>query len=250
MGESSSRTVGRVAKILEAVVAYEEPQRLVDLVRAVDAPASSVHLLLKELCRARWVQVSDDKRYAPGPGLVALALQVVSRERMVDVVAPVMSDLARDAGEDVYLAIPQDDSIVFVHRVRTDVGLRLDIQMGRPPRLHSTAVGQLFMAMVPAEVQARLLDSLQWERATDRTITDRAEFESRLAVIAKRGWAMTDREELPSVMAVAAPIFDRDRKFVASLCLSLINDQSPEHRDEIIRMLVEACDGLTAQLSN
>ncbi|MFE7422225.1 IclR family transcriptional regulator [Rhodococcus sp. NPDC057529] len=247
--ESSNRTVGRIAKLLESIVAYQEPQRLVDLVRAVDAPASSVHLLLQELCRVRMVRMSDDKRYSPGPALVSLALQVVSRERIVDIASPVMSDLAKAAREDVYLALPQEDSVIFVHRVRSSSGLRLDIDMGKPSLLHATAVGQLYLAVLPVGERNRLIDSLVWEKVTDRTITDRAELEARVDVTAQRGWALSDREGHPSVVSLAGPVYNRDGRFAASLCISAINDNSPERLEPLISMLTAACADLSGQLA-
>ncbi|MGW9263758.1 helix-turn-helix domain-containing protein, partial [Gordonia terrae] len=100
--------MGRIAKLLEAVVLSDEPQRLVEIVSALDAPSSSVHLLLQELRKSGLVEMFSDKRYGPGPALISLAFQVVSREHIVDLAQPYMEQLMRRAGEDVYLARPDN----------------------------------------------------------------------------------------------------------------------------------------------
>lgn len=247
--DSGSRTVGRVLRLLDLIVASPEPQRLVDIIREVDIPPSSVHLLLKELSRARMVQISDDKRYSAGPALVSLALQVVSRERIIDIATPAMTALAERAGEDVILALPKDNSLIFVHRVRAPNRPGLSIDLGRPQLLHTTAGGQLYLATMPRAERDAMLDTLSWDRLTDQTITDRTELEHRLDITAERGWGMTDREALPFVVTLAGPIYSRERRFVATLSIPVITDQSPARLDELRVMLLEVCDQLSHQLS-
>ncbi|WP_443134919.1 IclR family transcriptional regulator [Gordonia sp. KTR9] len=245
--DSGSRTVGRIAKLLEAVVLSDEPQRLVEIVSALDAPSSSVHLLLQELRKSGLVEMFSDKRYGPGPALISLAFQVVSREHIVDLAQPYMEQLMRRAGEDVYLARPDNGSMIYVNRVRSSGGLSLDIPLGSPRPLHATSVGQLYLAFSP-EARARIWDAVPLTPITDRTLTSRESLEVRLAEVANRGWAWTDRENHRGVVAIAAPVWNRDGKFLAAISVSMSNPSSWSQIDEMAEFLTAACDQLSAEL--
>ena len=151
--QSGHRPVRRAVGLLEAMVVQQEPQRLVDLARTVEAPASSTHLLLRELVKTGFVRVTPDRRYAPGPGLVSLSLRLVDGMHIIDVARPVMRRLLDKVDEDVYIALPQDRSIVYAYRMMASHSLRLEIGLGVPRVLHATAVGQLFLASLAEQTR-------------------------------------------------------------------------------------------------
>lgn len=245
---SGHRPVRRVASLLEAMVVQHQPQRLVDLARTVQAPASSTHLLLRELVKTGFVRVTGDRRYAPGPALVSLSLRLVDGMHVIDVARPVMRRLLDKVDEDVYIALPQDRSIVYVHRMMASHSLRLEIGLGVPRALHATAVGQLYLATLDEQECAELLDTLELVPHTPYTLTDRAALESRLAEIRERGWSRTDQESYENVVAYAVPVYGADGRMVVALSLSVVRSRSMGRDDELVRELRTAGEDLTSIL--
>lgn len=252
-GETNHRTVGRISGIIEALVDNEEPQRLVDLARQVDAPPSSVHLLLGELCRVGFVQTSQERRYTPGPALVSLAFRIVANDQIIGAADPVMAELMERIGEDVYLAFSHGGAVHYAHRVCRERGLRLDISLGSTRELHSIAAGQLFLAMMSPKEREEAMAKLSWTKYTEHTVTDTETLLSRLEEIRSREWAMTDRENHPGVIAVAVPIQAAGAKAaigpktIAALSISVINNQEPDHVTHVIECTREAARRLSIE---
>ena len=242
------RAVGRISGIIEALVDSEEPQRLVDLAREIDAPPSSVHLLLGEMCRVGLVQISPERRYTPGPALVSLAFRIVEKNQLIGATEPIMSELMEQTGEDVYLVFSHERAVHYAHRVCHERGLRLDISLGSTRDLHSTAAGQLFLAMMSPEEREDTMANLRWTKHTEHTITTPEALRSRLEEVRHRDWAMTDRENHPGVISVAVPIRANGPRVVAALSVSVINNQEPDNVDHVIECARAAARRLSLEL--
>jgi DNA-binding IclR family transcriptional regulator len=239
------RPVRRTLAILNALVASDEPLRLVDGAREIGAPTSSAHLLLKEMVNAGLLTVTADRRYEPGPALVGLSLAVVHKQRLVQVAKPVMRALVEATGEDVYIAVPLDRSIVYADRLLSKGSLRLDIALGVPRELHATAVGQLFLAMLPPDECAEILATASLDPYTPYTITDASELQAKLRLIREHGYATTDQERYENIIAMAAPVIDASGDMAAALSLSVVRGRGLGHELGMARQVCESAAELS-----
>jgi DNA-binding IclR family transcriptional regulator len=81
--------------------------------------------------------------------------------------------------------------------------------------LHCAALGKVLLAFGAAELPRGRL-----ERRTDKTHTSRAEIEADLELVRERGYAVTDEELEPGLVAVAAPVYRDGQAVVAALSVS------------------------------
>ena len=81
--------------------------------------------------------------------------------------------------------------------------------------LHCSALGKVLLAYGAAQLPGGTL-----ERRTDKTITSEAALRADLATVRARGYAVTDEELEPGLIAVAAPIRGYDGAVVAALSVS------------------------------
>jgi DNA-binding IclR family transcriptional regulator len=79
--------------------------------------------------------------------------------------------------------------------------------------LHCSALGKVLLAYGAAQPG-------QLERRTGKTITTEAALRAELAGVRARGYAVTDEELEPGLVAVAAPIYGYDGSVVAALSVS------------------------------
>ena len=75
----------------------------------------------------------------------------------------------------------------------------------------------MLLAFAAAELPPGLL-----EQRTERTITSRAALELDLREVRRRGYAVTDEELEPGLVAVAAPVFRDAATVVAALSMSAL----------------------------
>ena len=90
----------------------------------------------------------------------------------------------------------------------------------------SSACGQLCAAYSPTEIQADLLEEINWQAQGD-VQNKRHEFELELANIRQRGYAL---RELENVAAAAVPLFKAGNIFNGALGVMLPPGRSAESR--------------------
>ena len=81
--------------------------------------------------------------------------------------------------------------------------------------LHCSALGKVLLAFGAAQLPGGPL-----ERRTDKTVTSDAALRAELGTVRARGYAVTDEELEPGLIAVATPIRGYDGAVVAALSVS------------------------------
>jgi IclR family transcriptional regulator, acetate operon repressor len=81
--------------------------------------------------------------------------------------------------------------------------------------LHCSASGKVLLAYGAAALPAE-----PFEVRTDRTITSQSTLEAELASVRERGFAVTDEELEPGLVAVAAPVFAGGPVAIAAISVS------------------------------
>ena len=81
--------------------------------------------------------------------------------------------------------------------------------------LHCSALGKVLLAFGSATMPAE-----PFEPRTARTITTRAALAAELATVRERGYAVTDEELEPGLVAVAAPVFADGMSAIAAISVS------------------------------
>ena len=116
--------------------------------------------------------------------------------------------------------------------------------VGMSVPLSCSALGKVLLAYGTAQLPPGPL-----ERRTDKTITTETALRADLAAVRARGYAGTDEELEPGLVAVAAPVYGYDGTVVAALSVSA--PASRMTRDELAAAAarcVEEAAGLSAVL--
>jgi len=107
--------------------------------------------------------------------------------------------------------------------------------------VHCSASGKVLLAFGAADLPAGPL-----ERRTQRTLTSRADLEADLARVRERGYAVTDEELEPGLVAVAAPVFAGGPAAIAALSVSA---PASRLRADQIPQTAEKCAAVARSLS-
>ncbi len=87
--------------------------------------------------------------------------------------------------------------------------------LGLAVPLHCSALGKVLLAFGAASLPAE-----PYQARTDRTITTRVALHAELAAVRDRGYAVTDEELEPGLVAVAAPVFAGSPVAIAAISVS------------------------------
>ncbi len=190
-----------IDKALDALFLLSERAqalRLADLARELGMPRSSAHRILAPLVKRGLAEQDGDGRYRAGFALMALGLNVASREPLATAAKPVLETAAAELGETFFLVVARAGRLVVLEKAEGNGFLRAAPRLGANVPVHATAVGKLYLAFAPELVT---LDELA--RYTPATVRSRKALDSEVDRVRAQGWA-TNVEEWQAGLAVAA----------------------------------------------
>jgi DNA-binding IclR family transcriptional regulator len=236
-----ARTVGRVLKLLELIADKRKPIRLVDIATALEMPASSAHVLAKQLVKFDYIRSDEDRRYAPSTGLVVLASKVMGGTKLISIARPFIERLSEQTGESIYLGMRTDQGIVYVDAIEGTSGLVSRTPLGSLRSAHASSAGRVFLAHGVNDADlSKFLGKAPLHAFTSNTPTDRTELRRLIDDIRKVGYAVNEQALTDKVCGVSAPIFDATAKLAGTITLSAPDTRFEPKKDLLITQ-VTAC---------
>ena len=174
MAESSEReakSAVRTVQILERLAEGDAPT-LAELARDLDAPKSSLHVVVQTLIRRGWVQRDEAGRLAIGVRAVRVGTAFVDGDPVVALTAPVLDALVAELDETVHLGRLDGTDIVYLAKRESTQQLRLFSAVGRRLPAYTTALGKALLAGLPDDQLDEHLPA-RLQPMTEATITDR-----------------------------------------------------------------------------
>ncbi|MGA8828559.1 MAG: IclR family transcriptional regulator [Syntrophobacteraceae bacterium] len=179
---------------------------LAALARMLDIPRSSCFALLRTLASRGYLWQTGTSGYYPTRKLYIVAETIARCDPLIDRVLPVMTALRDQTKETVILGKRQDDQVIYLAVVESEQMLRYSARPGDFKPLHGSASGKVLLAALPEEERHALLERLQLTHITPRTITSIRALEHDLHTGLARGWQYVEGENVPDVIAIAAPV--------------------------------------------
>lgn len=218
-----SDKVERLVVILEYLLQTpDQAATLSEIVGAVDKPLSSTHDLLRAMVATGMLEVDANKRYHTGPVLIRLAIRAIDQVDIIATARPHLDRLVRDVKHDAYLAIRSGDVVSYVARSAGSHRAGLDIKLGEPVPLHSSAVGKLYSALQP-DLEARVLAS-QLTPLTPQTMTDPVRLAAEFKEIRERDTSISIEETITGIVGFGAPVRDTAGRLIAAVHISAFKD--------------------------
>jgi DNA-binding IclR family transcriptional regulator len=244
--QGAAGTVEKAIDVLFHLHAAGAPAGVTAIGRELGMPKSSVHRLLSALSRRGLVERDESGRYRPGVGLMALGLGVLEREPLVTAARPVLESFAAAMGETFFLVAARAGQLVVLDKAEGTGFLRAAPRVGSSVPAHATAVGKLYLAFAPEQLDTERDPGAQ--AFTDRTLIDHGALESEVEAVRESGHAYNRDEWIPGLSVIAAPVWLGDRMMgavalaAASTQLESLGDQVPAQR------VAEAAERISARL--
>ncbi|HEY8369298.1 MAG TPA: IclR family transcriptional regulator [Thermodesulfobacteriota bacterium] len=247
--QTAGRGYGRLIDLLDILTLEEAGLTGSDISRRLSLPRSTVSVLLRYLVDRGVVALDPQtRRYCAGPVLVQLAHRIVGGLQLVRVARPHLEALSALTGEDSYLGIRTGTEFIYVDRVEGSQSIGLNLRLGLPRYLHSTAVGKLLLAFGPPG----LLDEVIAERGlpamTPATITDRARLVRELERIRQQGYSVSEEENVEGVYGLAAPIRNHAGEVIGAVHISALRARARERRDVLVERMCDAARRISEAL--
>ena len=199
------QSIERAFDLLEMLADAGGALGLSEVATASGLPLPTVHRLMRTLVNRGYVRQEASRRYTLGSRLIWLG--ETSSRLLGTWLRPFLAQLVRETGETANLAMLDGDEVVYLAQVPSPHSMRMFTEPGRRVRMHSTAVGKVLLAQLPAEQARSLLERVDMPASTPTTITDPDVLLAHLEVIRKQGYAVDEGEQEIGVrcFAVAVP---------------------------------------------
>ncbi len=160
--------------------------------------------MLKTMVAAGVLAANEDLRYVVGPRMRDLARVTVDALDVRHHARVHLEALVDEIGYDAYLGLRRGRRVFYADRCLSGVRVSLNVQLGIPLYLHSTATGKLFAAHAPDLAAQAIQQPLR--RFTEHTLVDAGALAAEFDRIRKTGWAISQEETVPGIIGYAVPI--------------------------------------------
>jgi DNA-binding IclR family transcriptional regulator len=233
MKDSKAQRVPAVLRglqILELLAGQKKRWTTSEVSRKLRIPKSTTSYLLRTLLASGYLVREEEGIYRLGMKLIALGGQALHGLELREVALPSLRRLATETQTTAHLAVLEGSEAVYIERVPSPGFIQLDTWVGRRMPLHSTSVGKVLLAFLPAVEADIVMQSIALPRFTARTIVSLSRLKQELNKIRDAGVAVDNEENTLGVRCVAAPIFRDGSIVVAALSLTGPVQQVTEER--------------------
>ncbi len=216
--------MGKIFATLEYFVENSNKQKSLmfsEIATALPFARTTVHRILYSLEKLGYVE-RDEVRpsYRLAGKFFELAGGAIHYRRLLAVARSEMQTLLLRFGETVNLGVLEEGQITYIDVIQSPSALRISANPGARNPVHCTSLGKAILAYLPEAEALAVLDQFPMIRMTSRTITQKKYFMEHLALVREKAIALDMEEHLSGVVCLAAPIFDRNGKVIASISIS------------------------------
>jgi DNA-binding IclR family transcriptional regulator len=197
------------ARLLEALASAPRSLMLRDLAGAANMVPAKAYRYLVSFVRMGLVQQERETgRYDLGPFALQLGLSALGRIEPVTLATPILRDLGEAIGQTVAIAVWGNQGPTIVRWFGSDTPVSASLRLGSVLPLTRSATGCAFLAFLPEETTARLLDKeLADNRRLGLSPVAVEEIEPWIRRTRRAGLARTS-DFIPGISGMVAPVYD------------------------------------------
>ena len=180
---------------------------------------TTVHRLLTTLENKRFI--TRDKAtglYRLGLRFIEMASLVLQDVELHRWSQPYLQRLSQEYGETVDLSILDESHVIYLEVIESPHRLKLAAAVGQRLPAYFTASGKALLAYMPADQVRKIIGENLTEYADSNPVSI-PDMLADLKATAERGYAISEQEYEKDINAVAAPIFDSEKRPVASIAI-------------------------------
>ncbi|MFC9557038.1 IclR family transcriptional regulator [Rhodococcus sp. NPDC056960] len=219
-----------------------------ELADALGLSRSTTYRLVERLRDSGWLVDEPSGHVRLGPAAARLASAAVASTSLKDAAIPALRALLTATQETVSLAVPNELSMVFVHRERGPRPVGVSAELGTSRPLHCTSVGRAYLAALPPVQCENVLDALiqSPQSPVDESSIDALRDE--IERTRQRGWSQDAREFDPSSSCCGAAVFDHTGQPIAAISVAGVAERMENILDEIGPMVRATAAEISATL--
>jgi IclR family pca regulon transcriptional regulator len=242
--------VNSLARGLEVICAFTRTRpkmTLSDVAKSTGMTRATVRRFLLTLVREGYAE-KDDKLFALRPKILQLGYSALSSMGILEVIQPVMNDLAKNVQESVFAAVLTGEDVTYIARASSDRLINVSITVGSRAPAHAVSTGRVLLAAEPEDSLLQYLDKVTLQKLTPNTITSKVKLREAIEKARISGYSIVDQELEVGLGSISVPIRDNGGKAVAALnvCCPSTRLSPDEMKRQILPELLAASQRITS----
>ena len=213
------RAAARTLQVIRCFGAETPRLSLSDIARAADLDRATARRLLLTLRDLGYVR-QEGRDFSLTPRVLELGYAFLSGLSVVEIARPYLQAVAHRLHETASLTALDGDDVIYLDLASSSRIAAVQIKVGTRFRAHATSMGRVMLADLPADELEAVLDRVEHDERTERTVRSAEELRHEIHKAGEQGWAIVDQELEIGLTGVAAPIRDRSGGVVAAVNVS------------------------------
>lgn len=230
-------TLSKGLAILENLAAAQQAKGVTELSKELGLTKSNTFRLLQTLTTLGYVNHGEDKTYSATLKAWQVGRASVETLNLRGLSGPEMNILANETGETIYLAVPENLTVVYIDKIESQKPIRSWNPIGGTAPMHCVGTGKSILAANYEMLRDKIAGHL--ERYTDRTLTTLDALDADVLKTRKCGYAYDTGEYRDRILSFGAPIVLPNGEAIASLGVSLPDIHLPDVGEEAIGLAVQ-----------
>ncbi|EHI99716.1 transcriptional regulator, IclR family [Clostridium sp. DL-VIII] len=206
----------RGIEILRFVGNSQEPVTIAEISKQLNIPKTSVFNIVNALISEEFLAINNArlKSYELGIGAFELGSLYLNKIELTNIAGNILERLSNDVGETVFLAVVNNNELVYVDK-RESTG-----NLGSRTSMYSTSLGKAILAAYDRVQLENYFEKVAFVPKTKNTIIDKETLIKNLNEIRERGYSISDEENEEGLFCIAVPIYNRAGQVIAALSVS------------------------------
>ncbi|MCF8019751.1 MAG: IclR family transcriptional regulator [Vallitaleaceae bacterium] len=228
-----SRTVIRVANILEQIANSPNGSTLAEITKKQDIPKSTAFDILASLQRSDMIYVSDVERtrFAIGYRAFAIGIKYQKSSHLINSAMADVLNLSTKLNKPVFLGRIFDNKVILIYKEEAQNSIIKMPSIGKLIPIYCTAVGKVLLAY--SESNKTIINELELTKLTKNTIVDKNVLLEELEKIEHDGYAIEIGERDDLLYSIAAPIYNFENKLSGAISVSHIYNKDVDIQYEV-----------------
>ncbi len=226
------KQVENLLGLLEFFAERKSPATLADVVAHFGWARSSAFNILTTLVENGYLYEPKARSgFYPSPRWLQLAQSIAEGEPISEKLRQVMTELANETGETIWISASSGLFAVFIDIVESMANIRYTAKAGKRVPIHATASGQALLSQLPEQDRSVLLRKVSFERYGANTPMSITEVLDQIEAGRRRGWFESASNYSPDLGGVAVPLVDGHRTYSVTVAgpLYRVRDKAVEH---------------------
>ena len=216
--EYSVPNLERALAVMELLSKHPKGLTRTELADILDIPSNSAYRISMSLFTNSYISRDEkSKKFFLGNKLLGLKCTAMDEKNLTALSWELMKELRDEIGESIFLAVRNGITGVVLESVEGLHAVKLRLQKGHTFQLNESVAGKVFLAHLPAEELAGVLNQMSFEQFTPNTITSPETFRKELSPVRDLGYAIDREESMEGLNCLGTAIRDEDGYPVAVL---------------------------------